>query len=385
MNVTQQAAIILIKSAITGQPQNLPEDFQLPKAANLLYKNGLVTLGYAGATVCGLDPDSPVMSKMQEIYCVEFLRSERQLENLDRFYQALEEKGIEYMPVKGAVMKHIYPAHELRTMSDADILIHAEQKDVICSVMESLGYQFCSESDHEWNWANSDLKLELHKRLVSSDEKNYYSYFGDGWEWAKAKEGCRWSMSQEDAFIFEFSHFTRHYCKGGIGVRHLVDLWVHLYNAPNMDKAYVRQQMDKLRLGAFYDNVMAVIQAWFYDGPWTKEAEYISEFVFGQGTVSHNEEVANNAIAGSGTSGNAKQGKFRILMRRLFPARKHLDWNYPKLKKVPLPFAWVARWFSLLTKRDVVQKRLNQMHEITDDTVNAYRQSLEFVGLEIFE
>ena len=72
-------------------------------------------------------------------------------------------------------------------------------------------------------------------------------------------------------------------------------------------------------------------------------------------------------------------------MRRLFPARKHLDWNYPQLKKVPLPFAWVARWFSLLRKRDVVQRRLNQMNEITDEQVNAYRQSLEYVGLEVFE
>lgn len=384
MTVTQQAALGLIKSAITGQPQPLPEDFTLSQVAALLYKNGLITLGYAGAAICNLDPESPVMIKMQDLYCVEFLHSEQQLEHLNRFYQALEEKGIEYMPVKGAVMKHIYPAHEQRTMSDADILIHAEQKEELRAIMESLGFTFCSESDHEWNWAIPELKLELHKRLVSSDEKNYYSYFGDGWAWAKTKEGCRWSMSQEDAFIFEFSHFTRHFCKGGIGVRHMVDLWVHLYNAPNMDKAYVRKQMDKLRLGAFYDNVMSVIQAWFYDGAWTPEGEYISAFVFGQGTVSHKEEVANNAVAGR-SDGSVKQGKFRMLIRRLFPARKHLDWNYPQLKKVPLPFAWVARWFSLLCKRDVVQKRLNQMNEITDDQVNAYRQSLEYVGLEVFE
>lgn len=383
MTVTQQAIISLFKSAITGQPQKLPECLKLSEMAALLYKNGLITLGYAGAIICGLSPESPIMNKLQDLYCVEFLHSERQIASLEQFYQTLEENGIEYMPVKGAVMKYIYPSHELRTMGDADILIHTEQKEKISAIMEALGYTFHSESDHEWNWANSELKLELHKRLVSSDEKNYYSYFGDGWEWAKTKEGCRWSMSQEDAFIFEFSHFTRHYCKGGIGVRHMVDLWVHLYNAPNMDKQYVREQLEKMHLGSFYDNVMAVIQAWFYDGLWTPEAEYISEFVFGQGSVSHNEEVANNAIA-SRARGNAKHGKFRMIIRRLFPARKHLDWNYPKLKKVPLPFAWVARWFSLLGKRDIVQKRLDQMSEITDDSVNAYRQSLEFVGLDIF-
>ena len=129
MTVTQQAALGFIKSAITGQPQPLPEDYTLSHVAALLYKNGLITLGYAGASICNLNPEDPVMIKMQDFYCVEFLRSEQQLAHLDRFYQALEEKGIEYMPVKGAVMKHIYPAHEQRTMSDADILIHAEQKD----------------------------------------------------------------------------------------------------------------------------------------------------------------------------------------------------------------------------------------------------------------
>lgn len=384
MTVSQQAAIGLIKSAITGQPQPLPENFDLGETSAILFQNGLFTLGYAGAVNCGLDAQSPAMQKMQDWYCLEFLHSERQLEHLNRFYQAMEEKGIEYMPVKGAVMKYSYPAPELRPMGDADILIHAEQKEEIAAVMESLGYTFNSESDHEWNWVIPELKMELHKRLVSSDEKNYYSYFGDGWQWAKTKEGCRWAMSQEDAFIFEVSHFTRHYCKGGIGIRHLVDLWVHLYNAPDMDRAYVRKQLDKIHLGAFYDNVLTAIEALFCDGVWTEEAEYITQFVFGHGKVSHNTEVAESAIA-SELAGKANRGKLRLFMRRMFPARKHLDWNYPQFKKLPLPMAWVARWFSLLSRREVVKNRYSKMSDVTEERIDAYRRSLAFVGLEILE
>ena len=287
MTTTQQAAICLIKSAITGNAVALPEGFSISKTAGLLHQNGMIALGYAGAVNCGIDETSGTMKKMQDMYCMEFICSERQLEKLNEFFQALEDNGIEYMPVKGAVMKYIYPAPELRPMGDADILIRTSQRDQIEKLVTKLGYTFQSESDHEWNWFVPNLKLELHKRLVSSDEKNYYSYFGDGWDWAKTREGYRWAMSQEDAFIFEFSHFTRHYCKGGIGVRHMVDLWVHLYNAPNMDKAYVRKQIAKMHLEAFYDNVMTALNAWFYDGPWTDEAAYISDFVFGRGTVSH--------------------------------------------------------------------------------------------------
>ena len=69
----------------------------------------------------------------------------------------------------------------------------------------------------------------------------------------------------------------------------------------------------------------------------------------------------------------------------MFPSRPHLNWNYPKYKTLPLPIAWVARWFSLLGKRDVVKSRYSQMKDVTDDSVEAYRKSLQFVGLEVRE
>lgn len=383
MTITQEGVIRLIKSAITGQPETLPEGLHFPDVATVLLKNGLITLGYAGALNCGIPNDCKPMVKMQDMYCRDFIRSERQLEKLAGFYQALEDNGIEYMPIKGAVMKHLYPSHEMRTMDDADILIHAEQREQLEKIMLDLGYEFKSESDHEWNWAVPELKIELHKRIVSSDEKNYYSYFGDGWAWAKTKEGCRWSMSQEDAFIFEFSHFTRHYCKGGIGVRHMLDLWVHLYKSSNMDKAYIRRQMEKIKLGKFYDNIMKTLDAWFYDAPHDELTDYITDFLFGGG-VSHDWEVAKSVAAGK-QNGAAKQGKFKLLMRRIFPAKKHLDWNYPQFKKLPLPIAWVARWFSLLRRKNVVGERYSKMKSVTDEAINDYVNSLELVGLEVFE
>lgn len=382
MTIIQQGIVLLIKSAITGEKLDLPRGFSIEEAAPILMRNGMITLGYAGAINCGISNDSEMMQRMQSKYCMEFVRSQWQLDRLEAFYQAMEENGIEYMPVKGAIMKYLYPSHEMRPMGDADILFHIEDREKLEQVMTELGYTFTTESDHEWNWKCRELKIELHKRLVSSDEKTQYSYFGDGWEWAKNKEGCRYTMNQEDAFIFEFAHFTRHYCKGGIGLRHIVDLWVHLYNAPNMDKEYVRTQMDKLRLGGFYDNVMTALDAWFGDGAGSQQAEYITQFVFGQGKVDHGEEIARSAAA---KRGSAKQGKFKVFLCRLFPARKHLDWNYPQFKKLPLPIAWVARWFSLLGRKNVVKNRLEQMKEITDDQVDAYRKSLEFVGLDILE
>lgn len=383
MTTKQLGVIALVKSAILGQPVTLPEEFDWNGVAAFLIKNGLSVMGYVGATNCGIPETDNKMLVMQEQYCVEFMYSERQLEQLARFYQAMEEAGLDYMPVKGAVMKGLYPNHEMRNMGDADILIREEQKTQVAAVATALGFEYHSESDHEWNWFRPELKLELHKRFYSSDEKTYYAYFGEGWNWAKYQTGHRYDMSREDAFIYEFAHFTRHYCKGGIGVRHMIDLWVHLHTAENMDMDYIRKAMVKLKLDRFFENVMQTLQAWFYDGPTNPCTDYITEFLFGGGKVSHDWEVAQSAVAAN--HGSAKSGKARLVIRRMFPPRKHLDWNYPQFQKLPLPMAWVARWFSLLKRREVVQSRMEVMKNTTDEKVQAYRDCLDFVGLEVIE
>lgn len=383
MTMTQEGVIRLLKSAITGQPEILPEEVKLPELAKALANCGLIAMGYAGAVNCGLSPESKLMVWMQDMYCLEYLRSERQLEKLDAFYAALEENGIAYMPIKGAVMKYLYPAPEMRNMGDADILFREAQREELEKIMLELGYSYTSESDHEWNWSVPELKIELHKRIVSSDEKNYYSYFGDGWSFAKHQKGCRWELSQEDAFVFEFSHFTRHYCKGGIGIRHLVDLWVHLYKAENMDLQYVREQLDKIKLGSFYENIMKTIDVWFYNAKSDDLTDYITDFLF-DGGVSHDWETARSALAAK-AEGDTKIGKRNTLLQKVFPAKKHLDWNYPQFRKLPLPVAWVARWFCLLGKKETVKLRYSEMKSVTEESVDAYIQSLEMVGLEVFE
>ena len=376
MTSIQQGVICLVKSALTGKPQPLPQDFQWDYVAAFLIRNGLSAMGYTGALLCGIPENDPKLMVMQEQYMLEFLYSERQLQQLEIFYQAMEENGLDYMPVKGAIMKALYPAHEMRNMGDADILFRESQKEQITPILEKLGYEFQSESDREWTWMRPELKLELHKRLVSTDEKTNYKYFGDGWDFAQLQEGHRYELSREDAFVFEFCHFTRHYCIEGIGVRHMIDLWVHLYTAPNMDQDYILESLQKLRLKDFYENVLRTLEVWFSGKTADACTDYITEYVFGGGKVSHSTAIAEAAV---------NQGKSKVFWRRVFPAKKQIIWNYPQYKKLPLPIAWVARWCSLMRHRDTVQTRMESMRTATDESVEQYRQSLAFVGLDVIE
>ena len=180
-------------------------------------------------------------------------------------FDELIENKIRYMPLKGSVLKLLYPKPEMRTMSDIDILIRTEQYAKIKKIMRALGYREGTESDHELHWSKLDVHIELHKCLIPSYNEDYYVYFGDGWQRARlcAAGSSRYQMTPEDEFIYLFCHFAKHYRDGGIGIKHLADLWVYRRHYPNLDEAYLRAELEKLSLAVFYDNITATCAFWF--------------------------------------------------------------------------------------------------------------------------
>ena len=53
----------------------------------------------------------------------------------------LEKAGIWYLPLKGCVLKDLYPAVGMRQMADNDILIDASRCEEVRKIMESLGFE----------------------------------------------------------------------------------------------------------------------------------------------------------------------------------------------------------------------------------------------------
>ena len=65
MNIIYQGLFTLVKSALTGEKLNLPEGFELEKAAPLIKRHALIPLVYPGAINCGIPPKAELMQKMQ--------------------------------------------------------------------------------------------------------------------------------------------------------------------------------------------------------------------------------------------------------------------------------------------------------------------------------
>lgn len=390
MNVQQRGIITLIKSAIDGCAYQLPTEFDLENAVQVAIKHRIIALIYYGALNCGIGKDCGEMQILfRYVVSIMGINAQQNYE-INRVCSAFDENRIDYLPMKGVVMKQLYPKSEMRVMGDADILIKLEQYDQIQSIMNELGFTFRYESDHELVWKRNKLELELHKRVMTTYNKDFYQYFGTGWQFAKkvSEDGTRFETADEDFYIYMFVHFTKHYRVSGIGIKHLVDIWVYRKAKPDMDAQYIAAELKKLRLDAFHDNILQTVEVWFGDGQPNERTEYITDVIFTSGEYGLAETAqAARILRESKNTGSVQKAKTRDFWKRVFLPYIGMCRKYPILKKAPilLPIFWVVRGLGvLLFKRAHLREFLNGSDMVSDERVTSHQKALNLVGLDFY-
>lgn len=388
MDSMQQGILRMVYSAVSGEVMSLPGDFDLEQALPLIKKHQLGNLIYYGAVNCGMDSKSPVMQELFSITYKSMIVDERQRAELQKLMSAFDANRIHYMPVKGVLMKALYPKPDMRIMGDADILIKLDQYDRIRPLMLELGYVEKLESDHELIWQKPSLYLELHKRLIPSYNYDYAAYYGDGWQLGRPCEDnpCRYEMTDEDQMIYLFTHFAKHYRDGGIGVRHMLDLYLYRKAKPNLDLQYMTRELEKLQLNSFFENIYRTLAVWF-DGAQDDElTEQITAFIFRSGAYGAHDthQIAQGIRDKANEGGSTKQVKRRAWLRLIFLPYGSMCEKYPVLRKAPvlLPIMWVVRWFTALFKNPKnisVQRKRVQL--LSEEKLDAWESQMQAVGL----
>ena len=384
MDIIQKGILTLLKSAVTGEKYSLPETFDLDAALSEIKRHKIYTLAFEGAITCGIPRSNPVMQQLFQKYCRDLLVSEAQMREIQRLCQAFDENGIDYMPLKGCNMKKRYPKPELRLMGDADILIREAQYPQIVPIMESLGFVFQCESDHELIWKSSGLYLELHKRLIPSYQKDLSPYFEDCWERSRISEERCHMMTPEDEWLYLFTHFAKHFRDSGIGCRHVTDLWVFLRCFPELDEAYIDQVLEKLQLLKFHGYMKKLIKVWFEEETPEELSEVMTDYIFVSGNWGSNaSSVLSGILRNAGKVGYIN-GKAQYLWRYAFPDLENMQRRHKILKKAPWlqPGMWGVRLvYKVLFDKQDLKRREQELSVITQDNLRMRKEFLDFVGL----
>ena len=387
LNEQERGLILLTRSALTGRAECLPAAFDLEAVIALTIQHQITPLIYYGAVNCGLTSNTDGMDKLLSVTAQLISIGESQMLELSRLTRAFEEEGVDYLLLKGCVMKHLYPQQEMRVMSDLDILIRPSQYERMKPIMCQLGFTEGVESNHELHWSKRNIHVELHKRLIPSYNEDYYAYFGDGWMRAKPKqEGSHnYRFSDEDELIYLFCHFAKHYRDGGIVMKHLTDLWIYCQKKPQLDKAYLRAELGKLGLADFFENVMMTCAVWFDAAAPTEMTDFLTKVIINSGAYGNGEtQRVSWAVRISRKDSSGKKAHLRWRLEVIFLPYWKMCLKYPILKKLPvlLPFLWVVRWGETLLHRPKnIRKQLDYAKEMKPEDIEQYRRSLEYVGL----
>lgn len=384
-NQQDTGMILLVGSALSGKSNELPQNFSLQNAYTSAIKHQIATIVYIGALNCGVKSTESIMEKLLCSSCHAISLSENQNMELSAIEDSFRQAGLDYMPFKGSVLKNLYPDENMRTMSDVDILIREEQYSKVSQMMLDLGYTQGDESDNEMHWFKGNVHVELHRRLFPSYDKALYQYFGTGWERAACCQGqsCRYELSAEDQLIFLFAHFVKHYRHGGIGIKHLCDLWVYKKANPNLDEAYVIREFKKLSFDRFYANVSDALQSFFEGTAPTEKALIIIKTVLNSGAFG-TQENAEKAEVLRATDSKGKKGRMLWVLHSIFLPYRYMQVKYPFLKKAPflLPVMWPVRWASaIILKPKKLKQHIQTAQNVSVEKVDAYREQLEAVGL----
>ena len=349
-------AVYLASCVVNGRkpdPQRV-SGMDLEDLFTAAQKHMLTAVTAAGLESAGVKNDAFVQAKAKAIRRSVLTEADRaQVE------ARLEENGIWYMPLKGAVLKNDYPALGLRQMSDIDILIDADRADDVRQIMESLGFRTTHvDAGAQDVYVKPPVShFEMHRALFGpAHRKKLRDYYAGVKDRLVREEGKDFSyrFTPEDFYIYLIVHEYKHYAAGGTGLRSLLDTYVYLKkHGDGLDRDCLGKELGKLGLTDF-EAESRQLAFHLFDGEELTAAERdMLAYIVDSGTYGTMENIVKHQVA--------RRGRLGYLFRRVFLPYREMCPLYPVLKKAPilLPFCWIVRWVrAVATKRSLVAFQL---------------------------
>ena len=363
MTETQANFISLLRFAVCRAP--LPEGFRVADA-EALYRlaktHDLAHLvGYALRENGLLEPDAAGDARYDREEMLALWRVNVLEGALREVRDALEAAGIDFLPLKGAVLRALYPEPWMRTSADIDVLVRREDfLRAEQTLLDRLGGKrgYAGRHDHHIDLP-SGFHVELHFAL-SEQQDAASELLHAVWDTAvPVREGAReHRMPDEMQYLYHVYHAASHLRRMSFGVRAALDTWL-LCHRVAYDPAARRVLLEQGGLARFSDALEALAEAWFSGA--TLDKRYLdAEALFFTGGVytGRHSLAAAQAKAGGGLG---------YVLARAFPPRSTLREGYPVLERKPwlLPACWAHRLgkAALRGKAAAAQKELRALNE----------------------
>lgn len=365
MNKLECAYLIeLIRNVLNNKKTEYREDVDYKKLFNIAKMHTLVIYLYYGLK----DYNIPVLSDLlKKAYSENIYKTAVQEAEKENIINELEKNGIKYMPLKGSVLKYLYPSVDMRTMCDFDCLFDKAKAKEVKKIMQSLGYdvELFNKSNHDIYIKKPFMNIEMHKELMH-DSYKISKYYHTIWDNIKLVDGKQfeYQMSNEDFYIFMIAHLGKHYVSGGAGIRNFIDIYIFNKTYNDLNLKYINEELEKLGLLTFENYAKELSLVWFDNKEGNEIIDQFAKTIFESGIYGTiDQAVLKRVCFNEEELNNLEESKFKYLFRRLFPSFEYMKTTYSKLNKFPilLPWYYLKR---ILRSKSKFSKAKNEMNSL---------------------
>lgn len=286
----------------------------------------------------------------------------------------MEQNKIWYVPLKGIILKELYPKIGMRQMSDNDILYDKAYQKQVCKMMQNRGYtvESVGKKHHDTYLKPPVYNFELHTDLFEKKRnKIIYQYYTAIKKRLVPDDQGKYgfSLSNEDFYIYMTTHEYKHFSRGGTGLRSLLDCFVFLKaKGGTLDWAYIQAQTDLLKITDFEQKSRKLSKK-IFENPdvavLSEDEREMLEYYLFSGTYGTMNNVITNQIQTFAEQSGCTS-KFEYILHRIFPPMEHYKQYFPFFyrHKILLPVAWIFRLINGITvRRKYIKKEISHLHD----------------------
>lgn len=268
----------------------------------------------------------------------------------------LEENDIDYITVKGMIVREYYPVRELRTSGDVDFIIKENQLEKAYKALQLPQIEIKAYNAGVIVLSACDSMVEIHN---SADVKS--EYFKNVFSRVKSGEH---TLNDYDHLLYVLCHLLKHMSYRGAGIRMLMDLDVMIKSFASFDEKYFIKLCDEAGVLKGAQVLLSLSRLWF-DTPVSSYYDLsndsallqkLSDVFINGGSFGYEMSFVP---AGYVKNSIGKDGRIsfinriRIALRMAFPKKEYLKkcYKYYEKHSALYPLAVINRLYDSLFKK----------------------------------
>lgn len=367
-SATQKYLLRMIKSALNKtQPDEKPSNVKFEDVFDFARFHNVANIAYYSVERLKEPPMPVLLSQWKEVRDKAIVREIIQNNEISVIIHSLSNASIAVLPLKGAVIKNMYPSADMRVSADIDILIHKEDQKKVKEIMMSLGYtvEHFNMGNHDVYHKPPIMNVEIHTSLFA-EASPYYAYYNNKiWEKTKpcVDNPFLFELNWSDFYIYMIVHLAKHFYGSGTGIRSVIDVYIFLKQCGNnLNQQYLTEQLKMLNLNEFRIKIERVAEDWFDCKNFQIGSLDLENYILSSGTYGTTRNRIKNQLEELKQKNKSNsQAKIQYIIHRLFMDKEKMKCNYPILKKVKvlLPLCWVNRIIkAAIYKRDIIKSEI---------------------------